>query len=499
MIEKAPPDVAELVLDHVKAVARERAKSLTLDTNVVDLGLDSLERLDIIARLEEELGVRIPEQQLVEIETCREITDAIQQRLASRSDDDDVLPEYYDFDKMLEIVKLRKTLDSAAAAGERNPFFAVHETVSNNLTRIGGREMISYSGNNYLGMSGDPDVTAAAKAAIDLYGTSVSASRLVSGTRPIHVELEREIAEFIGAADSITFTSGHSTNTTVIGHLMGPGDLIVHDDLVHNSIITGSLLSGARRRPFPHNDWQALDDLLGEVRKQYRKVLVIIEGVYSMDGDYPDLPRFIEVKNRHRALLLLDEAHSIGTMGMTGRGMGEFFGVKSSDVDIWMGTLSKAIGSCGGYIAGQPTALAYMKHTCPGVIFTLGLSPASTAAALTVFRKLKENPERVATLQARAAYFLQLAKQRGFNTGDSRDTAIVPVILGNSLHSLRASRMMHERGVSVQPILHPAVSEEGSRLRFFINALHTDEQLEKTVETLAGVLREIDPRYLQHR
>ena len=277
---------------------------------------------------------------------------------------------------------------------------------------------------------------------------------------------------------------------------MRPGDLIIHDDLVHNSIICGCLMSGARRRPFPHNDWEALDHALGEVRGRYRKVLVVIEGVYSMDGDYPNLPKFIEVKNRHGALLLLDEAHSVGTMGMTGRGMGEFYGVDPKDVDVWMGTLSKAFGSSGGYVGGQKDLLNYMKHTCPGVIFTLGLCPASTAAALTVFRKLQADPEVVATLQTRAAYFLQLAKQRGFNIGDSADTPIIPVILGNSVDSLRSSRMMHERGISVQPILHPAVNEEGARLRFFVNALHTDEQLESTADTLAEVLQEINPAYL---
>ena len=497
MTKPSTAEIEQFVMAQVKDTARERAKDLTVDTNVVGLGLDSLERLDVVARVEAEFGIRIPEMVLVELETCREIAAAIGEQLAAvKTNGDPVIPEYYDFAKIPEIVQLDKTIQMLMDAGEGNPFFTVHETISNNLTRIDGRELINYSGNNYLGMSGDPAVTDAAKEALDLYGTSVSASRLVSGTRPIHEELEQEICQFIGCEDSITFTSGHSTNTTVIGHLMGAGDLIIHDDLVHNSIITGALLSGARRRPFPHNDWQALDDILGEVRHQFRKVLIIIEGVYSMDGDYANLPAFIEVKQRHKALLLLDEAHSIGTMGMTGRGMGEFFDVDPVDVDIWMGTLSKAFGSSGGYVAGRESIIRYMKHTSPGVIFTLGLCPASSAAALTVFKKLKENPERVATLQARASYFLQLSRQHKFHTGDSQDTPIIPVILGNSLHAVRASRMMHERGISVQPIMHPAVNEAGARLRFFVNALHSDEQLETTVSILAEVLQEIDPKYV---
>ena len=261
MTKPSVSEIEQIVMAQVKETARERAKDLTVDTNIIGLGLDSLERLDVVARVEAEFGIRIPEAVLIELETCKEIAGAIREQLSdSEKNGESVVGEYYEFDKIPELVQFDKTLKMLADAGECNPFFTVHESISNNLTRIGDREFINYSGNNYLGMSGDPDVTEAAKAALDLYGTSVSASRLVSGTRPIHTELEQEICQFIGCEDSITFTSGHSTNTTVIGHLMGAGDLIIHDDLVHNSIITGSLLSGARRRPFPHNDWQALDD-----------------------------------------------------------------------------------------------------------------------------------------------------------------------------------------------------------------------------------------------
>jgi 7-keto-8-aminopelargonate synthetase-like enzyme len=279
---------------------------------------------------------------------------------------------------------------------------------------------------------------------------------------------------------------------------MGRGDLILHDELAHNSILVGTRFSGATRRAFPHNDWQALDDILDEVRHEYRKVLVIIEGVYSMDGDYPDVPRFIEVKSSHKAFLFIDEAHSMGTLGKNGRGVGELFGIRSQDIDVWMGTLSKALGACGGYIAGARPLIQFLKYTCPGVIYTIGLSPPSAAAALTAIRKLQASNERVVTLQARAKYFLSLAQERGFNTGPSGGTAIVPVILGNSLHSLAASRRMHERGISVQPILHPAVPEAGARLRFFVNAMHTTEQLRLAADALAEFLVEFDPRDPAH-
>ena len=486
-------DIEETVLQQVRAVAKERAQQLTLDSNIVELGLDSLERMEAIGRIGEIYSLMIPESVLSEIETCREISEAVLEQLEPRQREGDIPREYYAFEETPEFVRLNAHVAEIHAQGEENPFFLVHEGVSNNWTNINGRRLINYSGNNYLGMSGDPAVTQVAKAALDQYGTSVSASRMVSGTRPLHDDLEKDLAEFIGTEASITFTSGHSTNATVIGHLMKRGDLIVHDERVHNSIISGAQLSGADRRAFPHRDWEALDRTLEVTRGRYRKVLVVVEGVYSMDGDYPDLPRFIEVKQRHRAWLMIDEAHSIGTMGREGRGMGQFFGLESREIEIWMGTLSKALGACGGYVAGSQSLIDYLRYTCPGIIYTIGLSPASTAAARYVVRHLQENIERVSMLQARARYFLTLCKQRGFDTGTSRNTAIVPVILGSSIQALKSARLMRERGISVQPILYPAVGEGEARLRFFINALHTETQLKPTVETLATVLQEIEP------
>jgi 8-amino-7-oxononanoate synthase len=376
----------------------------------------------------------------------------------------------------------------------------VHESITNDRTVIGGRELISFASYNYLGMSGDPAVSRAAKQAIDRYGTSVSASRLVSGEKVIHGQLEQAIASFVGVDDAICFVGGHATNETTIGHLLGPGDLIVHDALAHNSIIQGAILSGARRRPFPHNDWKALDEVLSEIRQDYRRVLVVIEGVYSMDGDFPEVPRFVDVKMRHKAWLMIDEAHSLGTMGPHGRGIGEHFDVDARDVDIWMGTLSKSLGSCGGYIAGCKELIEYLKYTAPGFVFSVGMPPSNVAAALASLRVLEEEPERVARLQARSAQFLRRARQRGLNTGMSDGTPVIPVIVGNSLHALRLSRRLFERGINVQPILYPAVEEQAARLRFFITACHTEQQIDKVVDAVAEELRAIDPRYMnQHQ
>jgi 7-keto-8-aminopelargonate synthetase-like enzyme len=305
------------------------------------------------------------------------------------------------------------------------------------------------------------------------------------------------LASFIGTEDAVCLVGGHATNETTIGHLFGPGDLIVHDALAHNSIIQGAMLSGARRRPFPHNDYTALDQLLTDIRREYRRVLIVVEGVYSMDGDFPDLPRFVDVKQRHKALLMVDEAHSMGTMGPHGRGIGEHFAVDPPDVDIWMGTLSKSFGSCGGYIAGSRELIEYLKYTAPGFVYSVGMPPSNAAAALAALRLIEEEPERVARVQSRSRTFLRLAKARGLNTGLSSSTPVIPVIVGNSLHSLQLSRRLFERGINVQPILYPAVEEHAARLRFFITACHSEAQIEQTVAAVAEELGRINPGYLQ--
>jgi 8-amino-7-oxononanoate synthase len=494
---------AEIVLDHVRRVAKERAINITLDSSIVELGLDSLERMEIIASLEDAYGGRFPEDVLPQIESCREVAAAVEAYLgpAPRTRGDqppihEVSPENYRFECFPEYLKLRQMMEETNRAGFMNPYFKVHERVINDTTMIDGREMVSFSSYNYVGMSGDPRVVSAVKRAVDRYGTSVSASRLVSGEKTIHRDLEQAIAGFVGTDAAIVYVGGHSTNETTMGHLFGPGDLILHDSLAHNSIVQGALLSGARRRPFPHNDWESLDKLLVELRPTYRRVCIAIEGVYSMDGDIPDVPRFVEIKKRHKAFLYIDEAHSIGVLGARGRGIAEHFSIHPKDVDIWMGTLSKSFGSCGGYIAGSNALVEYLKYTAPGFVYAAGISPANAAAALASIRLLEAEPQRVATLHERCELFLNLARARGLNTGMSGGTAVLPVILGNSMDSLRLSQALFERGINVQPILHPAVEEKAARLRFFITSDHTEAQIRETIDAVAEELEKIDPRYL---
>jgi 7-keto-8-aminopelargonate synthetase-like enzyme len=220
---------------------------------------------------------------------------------------------------------------------------------------------------------------------------------------------------------------------------------------------------------------------------------VIVEGVYSMDGDFPVLPKFIEVCKKHQCWLMVDEAHSIGTMGKTGRGISEHFGVNPNDVDIWMGTLSKSFGSCGGYIAGRAELIEYLKYTTPGFVFSVGLSPPNTAAAIASIQALRKDPSRVTRLKEAARLFLTEAKKRGLNTGNSNETPVIPVITGNSLHALQLSRRMIDSGINVQPILYPAVEESAARLRFFINSTHSNQQILYAVDKCAEFLKQIAP------
>ncbi|MCA9188830.1 MAG: aminotransferase class I/II-fold pyridoxal phosphate-dependent enzyme, partial [Planctomycetales bacterium] len=490
--------ILQHVYEKVRLVGKERVRSLAPDTNIVELGLDSLERLEVANLLEETYGGRFPEDVLGKIETCQEVAEAIAQHLGTdpivltkRPDDFQVAQGDFHFAAMPEYLRLKQTMADLQSTGMANPYFNVHQSVTRDTTLIDGRQLINFSSYNYLGMSGDPVVSKAAQQAIDTYGTSVSASRLVSGEKPIHGQLERALADWIGADDAIVFVGGHSTNESVIGHVMGNGDLILHDSLAHNSIVQGSILSGARRRAFPHNDWHALDELLQQLRHEYRRVLIAIEGVYSMDGDFPDLPKFVEVKKRHQCWLMVDEAHSRGTMGAHGRGIGEHFRVDPSDVDIWMGTLSKSFGSCGGYIAGEHALVEYLKYTAPGFVYSVGIPPSNAAAALASLQLLQREPQRAELCRARANLFLELARKHGLNTGTSQGTPVVPVILGNSLHCLELSRRLYARDINVQPILYPAVEERAARLRFFITSTHTEDQIRATVRALVEELGQI--------
>lgn len=451
-------------------------------------------------------GARKPLQGLTSALKDRLIQDSLQRRLRKATSEDRprpaIAPEpagshahvpesWWRFDQHPGYQQLRILSEGAARLGIGNPYFREHEGSASATTVIGGETFVNYSSYNYLGLAGHPAVNAAAKAAIDRYGTSASASRLVSGERPIHRQLERALAQLHGVDDAVVFVSGHATNVSTIGQLFGPRDLVVHDALIHNSALLGSQLSGARRMPFAHNDWRALDALLAECRLQYERVLIVLEGIYSMDGDFPDLPRFVEIKRRHRAFLMVDEAHSLGALGESGLGIQEHFGLDGREVDIWMGTLSKTLASCGGYIAGERALVEHLKCAAPGFVYSVGMPPSAAAAALEALRLLRAEPDRAPALRLRGRQFLELARGAGIDTGLSAGLSIVPAITHSSLKAARLAEALAVRRINVQPIVYPAVAERSARLRFFLSSEHTEEQIRSTVAALTEEWRRL--------
>lgn len=394
----------------------------------------------------------------------------------------------FDFATLPEVRQFAVQRAAAEVMGLENPFFRAHDALASARTFIDGREYDNFASYNYLGLNGHPAVNAAASEAIERFGTSVSASRLVAGERPFHSQVEAALAAMHGVEDAIVMVSGHATNVTTIGHLMKPADLILTDSLVHNSIAEGARLSGATRLNFPHNNLEALEALLAEHRHKHDHVLIVVEGLYSMDGDYPDLPALIRLKQSFDAWLLVDEAHSIGVMGKTGHGIAEHFGIDPRSVEMWMGTLSKTFSACGGYIAGSRALCDYLRLSAPGFVFSVGLSPALAAATLASCRLLNDEPERVERLHRNGARFLEKAKQAGLDTGPSAGLAIVPVMVGSSIGAVSLSNRLLERGINALPIIFPAVAERAARLRFFITSEHTFEQIDRTVEIVTEEL-----------
>jgi len=393
------------------------------------------------------------------------------------------LPEY----------QLMKTQRAAADMfGVENPFFRSHEARAGATATIGGKEFINFASYDYLGLNAHPAVAEAAKAAIDQYGTSASASRIVAGERDLHRKLEAAIAEVYEVEDAVVFVSGHATNVATISQLMGPKDLVIYDEFIHNSVLVGAQLSGAARRSFPHNDYDALERILSENRSKFEQVMVITEGLYSMDGDLPDLPVLIDIKNRHAAWLMVDEAHGLGVLGETGRGIAEHFGVPGTDVDIWMGTLSKTCAGCGGFIAGTTALVETLKFQAPGFVYSVGMSPPVAGAALAAIKLIAEEPERVGKLRANSLLFKEVAQELGLDTGHAMGYAVVPVMVGDSLRATKLTQMLFERGINVLPIIYPAVPMQSARLRFFITSEHTEEQLREAAKATAEELEKLE-------
>ena len=353
---------------------------------------------------------------------------------------------------------------------------------------VHGREMGMYASYGYLGLLGHPRINEAARKAIDKFGTGTNGVRTLAGSLTIHEELEETIAHFKHAEAAVTFTSGYVTNLTVISTLMGRGDYVLSDKLNHASIVDGCLMSGAEFRRFKHNDMEDLEHRLEQIPANISK-LVISDAVFSMDGDVINLPRVAEICKKHGAYLMMDEAHSVGVLGKTGRGIEEHFGLEDV-IDIKMGTLSKTIPSVGGYVAGKKDLITYLRHASRAYIFSAALPPAQTAAANEAFKVILDEPWRIEKLTQNAELFISGLKSAGFDTMLTT-TAIVPVLCGSDEQAFIMTREAQHHDVFVLPVVSPAVPEGLARLRATVTAAHESSEIERAIDVIATAGKQI--------
>lgn len=397
-------------------------------------------------------------------------------------------PKMTKFEEFPAYKQLTMEQSVAARAGILNPFFQCHDGIAKAETKINGESFLNFSTYDYLDLNGHPELEEAGIDAMRRWGTSASASRIVSGERPPHRELEKTLADLYEAEDCIVYVSGHATNVSTIGKLFGPQDIIFHDALSHNSIVMGAQTSGAKRISYPHNDMVALERLLKEHRPKAQRALIVTEGVFSMDGNVADLPALIKLKKTWGCFLMLDEAHALGVLGNTGRGTAEHFGISAKEVDLWMGTLSKTCCGCGGYIAGKACLVELLKFTSPGFVYSVGMSPVLAAASRKAIEIMLAEPDRVKKLQDISHEFVRYAKAKGLNTGTAQGYAVVPIILGSSLLAGKLAARMFERKVNVMPIIYPVVEEGAARLRFFLSAAHDIDHIHRAIDVVCEEL-----------
>jgi len=338
----------------------------------------------------------------------------------------------------------------------------------------GGRRMLNFAGYSYLGLLGHPKITAAAQKALARYGTGTHGVRILAGTLPLHDELEQTIARFKKAEAAIVYSSGYVTNLATVSALVGRNDVVICDKFNHASIVDGCLLSHAKFLRFRHNDMADLERRLQQADPDVGR-LVVVDAVFSMDGDIINLPEVSRLCHEHGVLLMVDEAHSVGVLGETGHGIEEHFGLEEA-IDLYMGTLSKPIPSVGGYVAGNQELITYLKHVARAFVFSASLPPAQTAAAKTSFEVIEEEPERVKMLQRNIELFLGGLKERGFNTLNS-ETPIVPIICGEDERAFQMTKLCQEEGIFVLPVVSPAVPVGLARLRANVTAAHSEEDI----------------------
>jgi 8-amino-7-oxononanoate synthase len=391
----------------------------------------------------------------------------------------------------------RAELLEAAKQADLVPYFRLIESEAGPLMEIEGRETVMLGSNNYLGLTGDPRVRRAAQEALERYGTALTGSRFMNGTTPLHVELERELADWMGTEDTLCFTTGYQVNLGTIGTLLEPGDTVIVDSGDHASILDGCRLSGARLRPFRHNRLDKLEQMLERAAGDGGGVLVVVDGVFSMEGDIAPLPEIVDACERYGARILVDEAHGVGVLGERGAGACELYGVEDR-VDLRMGTFSKSLASCGGFIAGPADVIEFLKYASRPFMFTASSVPAAVGAARGALEVIRsdDGPKLLGKLLDNAAYLHRGLSELGLDVvepttlSDGREvvTPIVPVVIGEDWQAALVWKALFDAGVYTNVALHPAVPPGGALLRTSLMATHEREHLDRALEVFAEVV-----------
>jgi 8-amino-7-oxononanoate synthase len=403
----------------------------------------------------------------------------------------------------LDVFEKARTHDRAeqlAAAKEADlvPYFRVLTSAAGPVVEMEGHETIMLGSNNYLGLTGDERVKGAARDALERYGTALTGSRLLNGTIPLHTELEREIAEWIGADDAIVFTTGYQANLGTIGTILEPGDTVICDSGDHASILDGCRLSGARLRPFRHNRMEKLERMLERAALDGGGVLVVVDGVFSMEGDIAPLPKIVELCERHGARLMVDEAHAVGVLGERGTGSCELFGLEDR-VGLRMGTFSKSLASCGGFVVGPADVIEYLRIAARAFVFTAAAVPAAVGAALEAVKICRrEGGPLYAKLLQNAAYLhegltdlgLRVVEPTRLPDGAEAITPVVPVVVGDDWQAVMLWKALFDAGVYTNVALHPAVPPGGALLRTSLMATHEREHLDRALEIFAKTIQQ---------
>ncbi|OGW28648.1 MAG: 8-amino-7-oxononanoate synthase [Nitrospirae bacterium GWC2_42_7] len=382
------------------------------------------------------------------------------------------------FDKCYKFTKAKELM----AAG-MYPYFRVIESAQDPEVTIDGRKMIMVGSNNYLGLTNHPKIKEAALEAIRKYGSGCAGSRFLNGTLDIHVKLEEKLASFIRKEAALVFSTGFQVNLGVISSITGKDDIIIIDKMDHASIIDGCRLSHSEVRKFKHNDMADLERILKE--NVSKKKIIVVDGVFSMEGDIVNLPEVVALAKKYNSRLMVDDAHGIGVLGKTGRGTAEHFGLEK-EVDLIMGTYSKSLASIGGFIAGEEKVIHYIKHFARALIFSASPPPASIAAVNAALEIIENEPERIERLWAITRMMLEGFKSLGFETGTS-ETPIIPILVGDDLLAFKMTMMLQEEGVFANVVVSPAVPSGKALIRTSYMATHTDEQLDKVLKAFEKV------------